>query len=113
MNSLFAPLEPDEMAAYVAIDGKLAARIVLRDVPRENAKSSLEKLHRLGVKKLSMLTGDKEASARIIAGEVGIDDVQSELFPKARSRPSRTPRKTRTKTSRRGTRSYSAWSANP
>ena len=43
VNSLFAPLEPDEMAAYVAIDGKLAARIVLRDVPRENAKSSLEK----------------------------------------------------------------------
>lgn len=81
VNSLFAPLEPDEMAAYVAIDGKLAARIVLRDVPRENAKASLEKLHRLGVKKLSMLTGDKEASARIIAGEVGIDDVQSELFP--------------------------------
>lgn len=84
VNSLFAPLEPDEMAAYVAIDGKLAARIVLRDVPRENAKSSLEKLHRLGVKKLSMLTGDKEASARIIAGEVSIDDVQSELFPEGK-----------------------------
>lgn len=84
VNSLFAPLEPDEMAAYVAIDGKLAARIVLRDVPRENAKSSLEKLHRLAVKKLSMLTGDKEASARIIAGEVGIDDVQSELFPEGK-----------------------------
>lgn len=84
VNSLFAPLEPDEMAAYVAIDGKLAARIVLRDMPRENAKASLEKLHRLGVKKLSMLTGDKEASARIIAGEVGIDDVQSELFPEGK-----------------------------
>ena len=84
VNSLFVPLEPDEMAAYVAIDGKLAARIVLRDVPRENAKASLEKLHRLGVKKLSMLTGDKEASARIIAGEVGIDDVQSELFPEGK-----------------------------
>ena len=84
VNSLFAPLEPDEMAAYVSIDGKLAARIVLRDVPRENAKSSLEKLRRLGVKKLSMLTGDKEASARIIAGEVGIDDVQSELFPEGK-----------------------------
>lgn len=84
VNSLFAPLEPDEMAAYVAIDGKLAARIVLRDVPRENAKASLEKLHRLGVKKLSMLTGDKEASAHIIAGEVGIDDVQSELFPEGK-----------------------------
>lgn len=80
-NSLFAPLAPDEMAAYVAIDGRLAARIVLRDVPRENAKRSLARLHELGVDELSMLTGDKAASARIIANEVGIDDVQSELFP--------------------------------
>ena len=80
-NSLFAPLAPDEMAAYVAIDGKLAARIVLRDVPRANAKHSLARLHELGIKELSMLTGDKAASARIIANEVGIDDVQSELFP--------------------------------
>ena len=80
-NSLFAPLAPDEMAAYVAIDVRLAARIVLRDVPRENAKRSLARLHELGIKELSMLTGDKAASARIIANEVGIDDVQSELFP--------------------------------
>ena len=80
-NSLFASLAPDEMAAYVAIDGKLAARIVLRDVPRANAKRSLACLHELGIKELSMLTGDKAASARIIANEVGIDDVQSELFP--------------------------------
>ena len=80
-NSLFAPLAPDEMAAYVAIDGRLAARIVLRDVPRANTKRSLARLHELGIKELSMLTGDKAASARIIANEVGIDDVQSELFP--------------------------------
>lgn len=80
-NSLFASLAPDEMAAYVAIDGKLAARIVLRDVPRANTKRSLARLHELGIKELSMLTGDKAASARIIANEVGIDDVQSELFP--------------------------------
>ena len=80
-NSLFASLAPGEMAAYVAIDGKLAARIVLRDVPRANTKRSLARLHELGIKELSMLTGDKAASARIIANEVGIDDVQSELFP--------------------------------
>lgn len=77
----FGTLEPDEMAAYVAIDGTLVARIVLRDVPRANAAESLARLHALGVNKLSMLTGDKAASAAIIASEVGIDDVQSELFP--------------------------------
>lgn len=86
VNSRFAPLEPDEMAAYVALDGQLAARIVLRDVPRKNAKNALARLRELGVGKLSMLTGDKAASARIIAEEVGIDGVHSELFPEDKVR---------------------------
>lgn len=86
VNSRFAPLEPDEMAAYVALDGQLAARIVLRDVPRKNTKNALARLRELGVGKLSMLTGDKAASARIIAEEVGIDDVHSELFPEDKVR---------------------------
>ena len=72
---------PDEMASYVSVDGHLIARIVLRDVPRANAKSALARLRGLGVAKLSMLTGDKRSSAAIIASEVGIDDVHAELFP--------------------------------
>lgn len=77
----FGALASDEMAAYVSVDGQLIARIVLRDVPRANAKRALEQLRALGVESLTMLTGDKAASARIIASEVGIDDVQAELFP--------------------------------
>ncbi|MBW3093497.1 heavy metal translocating P-type ATPase [Bifidobacterium sp. 82T10] len=77
----FGMLAPDEMASYVSIDGRLIARIVLRDVPRANAKSALAALHGLGVSKLTMLTGDKRASAEIIAREVGIDEVHAELFP--------------------------------
>lgn len=61
------------MASYVSVDGQLIARIVLRDVPRANAKAALAKLHELGVTELAMLTGDKRASANIIASEVGID----------------------------------------
>lgn len=77
----FGLLQPDEMASYVSIDGRLIARIVLRDVPRANARTALAKLHALGVAKLAMLTGDKRASADIIANEVGIDEVHAELFP--------------------------------
>ena len=77
----FGLLQPDEMASYVSIDGRLIARIVLRDVPRANAGTALAKLHALGVAKLAMLTGDKRASADIIANEVGIDEVHAELFP--------------------------------
>ena len=81
IRTRFGLLQPDEMASYVSIDGQLIARIVLRDVPRANAKTALAKLHALGVARLAMLTGDKRASADIIANEVGIDEVHAELFP--------------------------------
>lgn len=81
LRTRFGLLQPDEMASYVSVDGQLSARIVLRDVPRANAKAALAKLHELGVTKLAMLTGDKRASANIIASEVGIDEVHAELFP--------------------------------
>ena len=73
LRTRFGLLQPDEMASYVSVDGQLIARIVLRDV--------LAKLHELGVTELAMLTGDKRASANIIASEVGIDEVHAELFP--------------------------------
>ena len=81
VRTRFGLLQPDEMASYVSIDGRLIARIVLRDVPRANAGTALAKLHALGVARLAMLTGDKRASADIIANEVGIDEVHAELFP--------------------------------
>ena len=81
---MFGELAPDEMATYVAVDGELAARIVLKDVPRANAKESLDKLRGMGVERLTMLTGDKRASADIIASEVGINDVHAELFPEGK-----------------------------
>lgn len=81
LRTRFGLLQPDEMASYVSVDGQLIARIVLRDVPRANAKAALAKLRELGVTELAMLTGDKRASANIIASEVGIDEVHAELFP--------------------------------
>nr|WP_308810344.1 MULTISPECIES: HAD-IC family P-type ATPase [unclassified Bifidobacterium] len=81
LRTRFGRLQPDEMASYVSVDGQLIARIVLRDVPRTNAREALARLHELGVAKLAMLTGDKRASAEIIAREVGIDEVHAELFP--------------------------------
>lgn len=81
LRTRFGMLQPDEMASYVSVDGQLIARIVLRDAPRANTKTALANLHELGVTKIAMLTGDKHASAEIIADEVGIDEVHAELFP--------------------------------
>lgn len=72
---------PDEMVSYVSINSRLMARIVLRDVPRSNAEQSIMRLRKLGIRHLTMLTGDKQDSAQIVANEVGIDDVYAELLP--------------------------------
>lgn len=77
----FEPRAADEMAAYVSVDGILAARIVLRDVPRSNTRESLQRLRSMGIGKVTMLTGDSLDSADAIASEVGIDDVRAGLLP--------------------------------
>lgn len=74
-------LEPNEMGTYVTIDGTLAACIVLKDFARGNSAAAMAELKALGITRLSMLTGDKEASANAIAKEVGITDVRASLLP--------------------------------
>ena len=99
-ESAFAPLAPDEMAAYVSIDGDVTARIVMKDVPRDDAAQTIADLRALGIERLSMVTGDKEESARVIADQVGISDVHAGLFPEdkadliaeaAKAEPNREP----------------------
>lgn len=75
------PLATNEMATYVSIDGEVTARIILKDFARENARQSLDNLKKLGIDRLSMVTGDKPGSAQVIAQEVGISDVKASLLP--------------------------------
>ncbi|MFU0556397.1 heavy metal translocating P-type ATPase [Gardnerella vaginalis] len=81
IESNFEELSADEMATYVSFDGKLVGRIVLKDVPRENAKSTIQKLKELGVRSISMLTGDGLQAAQTIAKSVGIEYVKANLLP--------------------------------
>ena len=74
-------LAADEMATYVSFDGVLVGRIVLKDVPRNNAKSTVENLRSLGVKSISILTGDGMKAATTIGKSVGIDSVHADLLP--------------------------------
>lgn len=74
-------LDADEMATFVSVDGHLAARIVLRDIPRPHAARMIRQLKDMGITNLTMLTGDKEESAHLVADEVGITDVRAQLLP--------------------------------
>ncbi len=55
--------------------------LALRDELRPNAKAAIAALRRAGVRKIVMLTGDNEGTARAIASEVGIDTVYAGLKP--------------------------------
>ena len=74
-------LAADEMATYVSFDGVLVGRIVLKDVPRDNAKSTIASLRALGVRTIAMLTGDGLQAAATIGKSVGIDSVHADLLP--------------------------------
>ena len=56
----------------------LTGRLLLRDTPRPEAAELISQLNQRGIK-TSMLTGDRAASAQLIADEVGLKDFKSEL----------------------------------
>ncbi|HVZ18579.1 MAG TPA: cation-translocating P-type ATPase [Terriglobales bacterium] len=53
----------------------------IRDNVRPNARAAIAALHGIGVQKVVMLTGDNRRTAEVIAREVGIDEIYSDLKP--------------------------------
>jgi heavy metal translocating P-type ATPase len=74
-------LDEGKTLLYVGFDNKLLGTIALSDKIRDNSKQSIEKLRKLGVKHMVMLTGDVDKKAQQVAKELGIDEVYSELLP--------------------------------
>ena len=68
-------------AVYVAVNGTYAGCIVIADTLKDNAEKAMAALHRTGVKKTVMLTGDAKDVAERTAQLLGIKQVRSELLP--------------------------------
>ena len=66
---------------HVAVDGAYAGCILIADQVKPGAKDAIAALHRVGVTRTVMLTGDRDAVAQQVAAELGIDEVHSELLP--------------------------------
>ena len=66
---------------HMAVDGQYAGHIVISDVVKPHAKEAVEALHKAGVEKTVMLTGDAKRVADAVAAELGVDEVHSELLP--------------------------------
>ncbi len=73
---------PDEYShLYMAIDGKLAAVILIEDPIRKEAKEVINSLHDFGFDKVVMMTGDSYRTAKAVALKVGVDDFKAEVLP--------------------------------
>lgn len=74
-------LEPSAVAIYATTGDGSTARITLRDELRGDAASVIERLHRLGIRPIVMLTGDAPDAARAVARTTGVDAVRWRLLP--------------------------------
>lgn len=66
---------------HVALDKEYLGHILINDSIKSGSKQTIEKLRKLGISKITMLTGDKRNVAESVAKELNIDDFHSELLP--------------------------------
>lgn len=85
-KELFNNLPPECTHLYLAIEGVLAAVICIEDPLREEAEAVISSLKKVGIKKVVMMTGDSERTAKAIAQKVGVDEYYSEVLPEDKAR---------------------------
>ena len=78
---------------YAAVDGQCIGWIGLEDKAREEATHATADLRKLGVRRLTMLTGDRWGVAKKVAAELGCTEVQAECLPEQKLRLVETMRK--------------------
>ena len=66
---------------HMAIKGKYAGHIVISDIVKPHSKEAVKALKKAGIRKTVMLTGDSGKVAEHVAGELGLDEVYSQLLP--------------------------------
>lgn len=81
MEEMFYGLPAEYSHLYLAIEGMLAAVICIEDPLREEAAEVVRLLKEAGIKKVVMMTGDSEHTARSIAEKIKVDEYYSEVLP--------------------------------
>lgn len=81
MEEKFRHLPEEYSHLYLAIEGVLAAVICIEDPLRPEAAEIIRQLKKAGLKKIVMMTGDSERTAKAIAKKVGVDEYYAEVLP--------------------------------
>ncbi|WP_027396433.1 heavy metal translocating P-type ATPase [Anaerovibrio lipolyticus] len=75
------PCEHSGTIVHVAINGEYEGHIVVADTPKPHSKAAIKALKAQGIRETIMLTGDAKAVADVVAAELGLDQVRSDLLP--------------------------------
>lgn len=81
MEEKFRHLPEEYSHLYLALEGVLAAVICIEDPLRPEAAEIIRQLKKAGLKKVVMMTGDSERTAKAIAKKVGVDEYYAEVLP--------------------------------
>jgi Cd2+/Zn2+-exporting ATPase len=74
-------VDSDVSEVWVAHGGQCLGHFVLRDQPRAEAREALDAMRGLGIRRLVLLTGDRERVAREVGDALGMDEVIAEVLP--------------------------------
>lgn len=66
---------------HVAVDGIYEGHLEIADVIRESAEEAVRRLKDMGIRRIVLLTGDRQHAAEQIGHAVGVDEVHAELKP--------------------------------
>ena len=83
-NSIDIPSETEtivESIVLVAIDNQFAGYVVIADELKEDAKETITELHKVGIKNIMMLSGDKDSITQQVAKELNIENAKGGLLP--------------------------------
>lgn len=78
---------------YLAVSGVLAAVICISDPLRKEARDAIAALHRCGIRRVVMMTGDNEKTAAAVAEAVGVDEYHAGVLPEDKASYIRAARK--------------------
>jgi cation-transporting P-type ATPase C len=73
--------EQGETVLYVGVNDRFAGLIAVADLVRPEAQAALDALHRTGVRRTIMLTGDALETAAPVARQLGLAEFRAELLP--------------------------------
>lgn len=77
----FIPCHHVGTIVHMALNGVYAGHILISDMVKPHAAEAIRELRKAGVARTVMLTGDLKKAADQVAGELGIQEVYSELLP--------------------------------